>query len=144
MKLLEGLKQGLDRHVEEMNQDDLVLSRKEELLGKVVPDLIQTHSKLDAESRNLQQVVEEMESCDQEELGAARERLFANETEFTTKKQQLEEMQADIIEKENILETGADRKEKLLREIQEAERLIGECRGWDVKEVRTLQGRLSA
>lgn len=142
MKLLEGLKQGLDGHVDEMKQDDLILSRKEQLLDDVVPGLVHKHAMLEAESSNLQQVVEEIKSCDQEELRTARDKLSALESELNEKKSRLGELQVDLTDKDNILETGSARKAELVQQIRDAELTREECRGWDMQEVRSLHGKL--
>ena len=58
MKLLEGLKEGLISHVEEMKADDDLLSEREELLNRNVPLLVEKHGSLEQEATNLQQLVE--------------------------------------------------------------------------------------
>ena len=140
MKLLEGLKQGLDRHVEEMNADDATLSKKEKLLDSVVPKLAEKHSQLEGEAQNLERIVEELESCDQEELRSARYRLSTVDAEIAAKRKQLEEMQAQLSERAGVVETGAEAKTQLTQQIREAERIREECRGWSVQEVQTLKG----
>lgn len=140
MKLLEGLKQGLDRHVEEMNADDTILSKKEKILNSVVPKLTERHSQLKVKAQNLKRVVEEFESCDQEELQGARQRLSSVDAEIAAKRKQLEEMQAQLSERTNVVETGAETKAQLTQQIREAERVREECRGWSVHEVQALKG----
>lgn len=140
MKLLEGLKQGLDRHVEEMGADDVVLSKNEELLDSVVPKLDEKHSRLESEAQNLERMVEELESCDQEELQGARQNLSAVDAGILEKKQQLEQMQAQLHDMSHVVETGAEAKTQLTQQIREAERIREECRGWSVKEVQALKG----
>ncbi|KAL1957613.1 hypothetical protein VTO42DRAFT_5724 [Malbranchea cinnamomea] len=139
MKLLEGLKQGLDRHVEEMNADNVILSKKEKLLDSVVPALAQRHAQLEHEAQNLQRVVEELESYDQEELCRVRGRLSSIDSEIAVKKKRLEEMQAQLQENTRIVETGTETRVQLAQEIREAEQIIEECRGWSVKEVQSLK-----
>ncbi|KAF3480634.1 uncharacterized protein GIQ15_05981 [Arthroderma uncinatum] len=144
MKLLEGLKQGLDRHVDEMKQDDILLSKKENILAKVVPGLTEKHARLEIESHNLQKVMDEIENCDQEELRDAREKLATVETELEDQKQKYEHVRDSLEKKSNVLETGQARKEKLLQQIRDAEGIIEECRGWNVKEVRGLRASVQA
>lgn len=142
MKLLEGLKQGLDRHVDEMKQDDAILSRKENILANVVPGLIERHDKLETDSQNLQKVIDEIENCDQEELRDARKKLLAVETELSGYKDKCTQTQSRLEAKSDLLERAQARREELLQEIREAEGIKEECRGWDGKEVRVLQGKL--
>ncbi|EGD98661.1 hypothetical protein TESG_06142 [Trichophyton tonsurans CBS 112818] len=139
MKLLEGLKQGLDRHVDEMKQDDAILSRKENILANVVPGLIERHDKLETDSQNLQKVIDEIENCDQEELRDARKKLLAVETELSGYKDKCTQTQSRLEAKSDLLERAQARREELLQEIREAEGIKEECRGWDGKEVRVLQ-----
>ncbi|PGH28109.1 hypothetical protein AJ80_00367 [Polytolypa hystricis UAMH7299] len=139
MKLLEGLKEGLDRHVEEMKHDEAVLAKREELLTSVVPDLVEKHSKLEVEARNLQQLADEMESCDQEELRRTRETLAAVDAEIATKQKRLEEAQEQLQGSTNVIDAGAELKTEFLAQIGEAERVREECRGWSVKEVQSLK-----
>ncbi|KAG5302074.1 chromosome segregation protein [Histoplasma ohiense] len=139
MKLLEGLKEGLDRHVEYMQNDDAVLSKKEEILNCAVPPLVEKHTKLETESRNLQQAVDELENCDQEELRQARERLAALDAHIVTKKKLLEQSQAELLNKNNVIKAGTELKNEFLAQIGEAERVREECRGWSVKEVKPLK-----
>ncbi|OJD18125.1 hypothetical protein AJ78_01843 [Emergomyces pasteurianus Ep9510] len=144
MKLLEGLKEGLDRHVEEMQNDEAVLSKKEELLDRVVPPLVEKYTKLETEAQNLQQAVDELESCDKEELRQARERLAAIDADIVAKRKTLEQAQAELENKNNSVKAGMALKEELLAQIREAERITEECRGWSVKEVKTLKASLHA
>ncbi|KAI1947486.1 hypothetical protein LOZ57_003215 [Ophidiomyces ophidiicola] len=139
MKLLEGLKQGLDRHVDEMAQDAKVLSRKETLLNSVVPGLAEKHENLQIDAHNLQKAVEEMENCDQEELRQTRERLAALDLEVSRRRKDLDEAQAALEENSTAIKAGMDKKKRLLKEIHEAEAILEECRGWDVKEVYHLK-----
>lgn len=144
MKLLDGLKEGLDRHAEDVKADDAALSKQEKLLDAVVPGLVEKHASLESEARKLQEVVDEFENCDQEELRQARERLAAVDAEIAAKKQQLQAMQQEYQERVDVLDAGAKRKAELLNEISEAERIQEECRGWSLKEVKALKGKSMA
>lgn len=141
MKLLEGLKQGLDSHVEEMKADDAMLSKKEKHLDSVVPKLAENHSKLKDDADNLERVVQDMENCDLDELRNARGKLSAIDMEIAEKKRQLVEMQASLQENSDLVETGTQVRSKLTQEIGEAERILEECRGWSVDEVQSLKGK---
>jgi kinetochore protein Spc7/SPC105 len=139
MKLLEGLKQGLDRHVEEMKSDDALLSKKEVLLQNVMPKLVRKQATLREDARNLERVVDDMENCDQEELRDSRAKLLAADAAILEKRKQLEEMKALLRVKTDILENGADAKSQLMQQIDEADRIREECRGWSIKEVHKLK-----
>lgn len=139
MKLLEGLKEGLHRHVKDMKADDELLSKSEALLDSTVPPLVEKHASLQQEATNLQQLVEEMESCDQDELRAAREKLSSVEKEIEARKRELEQLQAEAQEKTNIIEAGSELRDEFLAQIQEAERVKEECRGWSARDIRELK-----
>ncbi|KAL4926574.1 kinetochore-microtubule binding complex subunit SPC105 [Aspergillus undulatus] len=139
MKLLEGLKEGLDRHMEEMKGDDDVLSKHEKLLNDAVPALATKHSSLEQEATNLQHLADELENCDQDELWNARGKLSDIEEEIVSQKKMLEELQTAVQEKTDTIETGAELKAEYTAQIQEAERVKEECRGWSAKEIRELK-----
>ncbi|KKK23320.1 hypothetical protein P175DRAFT_0523659 [Aspergillus ochraceoroseus IBT 24754] len=139
MKLLEGLKDGLDKHVEEIKADGSLLSKHEELLNNAVPALVEKHSALEKEAANLQQLVDELENCDQEELRSARDKLAQAEEEIALKKKMLQELQDEVQGKTDTIETGAELKAEFLAQIQEAERVKEECRGWSAKEICELK-----
>lgn len=141
MKLLEGLKEGLDRHVEEMQADDSLLSEQEAILQSVVPELVEKRALLDSEASRMQEIVDEMENIDPNELRMARERLAKVDAEIERKKRQLEEMQDDLQNKNDTIEAGAELKAEFLEQIREAERVREECRGWSIKEVNALKGK---
>lgn len=141
MKLLEGLKEGLDRHVEEMKEDDASLSKQEAILESAVPGLVDKRASLDSEATKLRDMVDEMENCDPEELRMARERLAKVDAEITAKKEQLQTMQEDLQDKVDTIEAGTGLKSEFLEQIHDAERVREECRGWSVKEVNTLKGK---
>jgi kinetochore protein Spc7/SPC105 len=143
MKLLEGLKEGLLRHVEEMKADDELLSEREELLNRNVPLLVEKHASLEQEATNLQQLVDEMENCDQDELRSTRNKLFEVDSEIAAKKLELEQLQAEVQEKTTFIEAGAEMRDEFLAQIQEAERVKEECRGWSAREINELKGKFS-
>ncbi|GKZ69139.1 hypothetical protein AnigIFM50267_004326 [Aspergillus niger] len=139
MKLLEGLKDGLDRHVQEMKADGDILSKHEALLTGVVPGLEEKHSALEKEATTLQQLADEMENCDQDELYSAREKLSSVEAEIEEKKRRLQEMQDELKTKTDTIESGTALKAEYTAQIEEAERIKEECRGWSAKEISELK-----
>lgn len=143
MKLLEGLKEGLDRHVDEMKADDEALTEQEESLHGVVPGLVEKHIALETEAHDLQQMIDEIKNCDQNELLQAREKLSSIEAVTAAKKKLLESMQEDLQGKVETIEAGSELKAEFLEQIHEAERVKEECRGWSVSEVNALKGELN-
>ncbi|GLB10973.1 hypothetical protein AtubIFM57258_007385 [Aspergillus tubingensis] len=139
MKLLEGLKDGLDRHAQEMKADGDILSKHEALLTGVVPGLEEKHSALEKEATTLQQLADEMENCDQDELRSTREKLSSVEAEIEEKKRRLQEMQDELKTKTDTIESGTALKAEYTAQIEEAERIKEECRGWSAKEISELK-----
>lgn len=139
MKLLEGLKDGLNRHVDEMKGDSDFLSKYEVLLDSVVPELVQKHASLEKEATSMQQLADEMENCDKAELRDAREKLSSVDEEIAQKKRQLQELQQEAQDKTDTIENGTELKSEFIAQIQEAERVKEECRGWGAKEISDLK-----
>lgn len=139
MKLLDGLRDGLNRHVDEMKADGDLLSKYEALLSSVVPDLVEKHSSLETEATSMQQLADEMENCDQTELRGAREKLSSVDDEIAQKKRQLAELQEEVQDKTDTIETGAELKAEFMAQIQRAEQIKEECRGWGAKEINDLR-----
>ncbi|KAJ5536265.1 hypothetical protein N7513_009451 [Penicillium frequentans] len=139
MKLLEGLMQGLHRHVDDMKADDELLSKREELLGSTVPSLVEKNALLEDEANNLQRLVEEMESCDQDELRKAREKLSNVEDEIEVKKRELQQLQNEVHEKTVSIEASTEMREEYMAQFQEAERVKEECRGWSARDINDLK-----
>ncbi|KAJ5103256.1 hypothetical protein N7532_003785 [Penicillium argentinense] len=139
MKLLEGLKEGLIRHVDDMKADDALLSKREELLNNTLPSLLERQASLEQQADNLQQLVEEMESCDQNELRGTREKLSTVEDEIEAKKRELEQLQAEVQEKTAIIEAGTEMRDEYVGQIQEAERVKEECRGFSARDIGELK-----
>lgn len=141
MKLLEGLKEGLNRHAEDMKADEELLSNRERLLNQTVPPLVKKHASLEEEAGNLQQLVEEMESCDQDELRGARQKLSGVEEEIEAKKRELRQLQEEAQERTDSIEAGTEMREEFMAQIQEAERVTEECRGWSARDIADLKGK---
>lgn len=139
MKLLDGLKDGLNRHIGEMQYDSELISRYEVVLRRVVPGIAEKHAELEKEARSLQQLFDEMESCDQDELREAREKLAGLDDEVLQKKRQLAELQDDVQDKIDTVETGEEMKGEIMRFIREAERTKEECRGWSAQDIKDLK-----
>ncbi|RJE27127.1 Chromosome segregation protein [Aspergillus sclerotialis] len=139
MKLLDGLRDGLNRHIGEMQFDSELISRYEVVLRRVVPGIAEKHAELEKEARSLQQLFDEMESCDQDELREAREKLAGLDDEVLQKKRQLAELQDDVQEKTSTVEAGEEMKQEIMAMIRVAERKKEECRGWSAQEIKDLK-----
>ncbi|KAG8533164.1 uncharacterized protein KY384_001947 [Bacidia gigantensis] len=139
MKLLEGLKEGLFTTERGMQEDDRLLAQQEQLLQPVLPHMSKEHEKLFNQVEITQAHVEELAGCDQEELKETREQLASVEQDLERKRHMIKELQDQLREREDALETTLTRKQYCAESISEAERLRDECRGWSVAEVAALQ-----
>ena len=144
MKLLDGLKEGLSRIGDDFLQDAKTLSQQEQMLEPIIPNLVQEHEKLEAEANLIQSRADELANCDQEELQDARDKLALVEDEIESKCKQVEELQAQLAQHEEGIEQATERKSDCLLEIQAAEQVCEECRGWTIAEVAALKGTSNA
>lgn len=143
MKLQEGLKEGLDRIAEGMDDDDKVLRRQQDLLDSVLPDMIKYFESLESEHEDLEEVAKELEDCDPEELQNARKDLVSMDQAIEERKRKIEELRAQIEVSQTSADSLAKQKQQYLEEIQEADKIREECRGWSSTEVSAIKGKSS-
>lgn len=140
MKLLDGLKDGLLRVGEGMDEDDKLMTQQETILESVVPELVQEHERLETDCQTLQAHADEIANCDQEELQDARDNLIAVEKDFQTKQKMVEDLQRELRLQEERFANAMERNLQCLEEIKEAEKIRRDYRGWSPSEVAALQG----
>ena len=139
MKLLDGLREGLLRIGEGLNEDDEILAQQERLLQPVLPGLTAECERLKTECQQLQAQADELASCDQEELTDARDNLVSVENDVEAKRKLVTDLQQQLQEKEEGINRVAERKQDCLAEIKEAEKIREDCRGWSGSEVASLK-----
>ena len=144
MKLLDGLKEGLVRINDGFVEDVEILSQQEELLQPLLPGLIEEHDALAADAQLLQTQADELASCDQEELADTRKQLFEVNEDLDAKRQMIADMQQQLREQEEDIGRVVERKHECIEEIQEAERVREDCKGWSASEVAALKGTTSS
>jgi kinetochore protein Spc7/SPC105 len=140
MKLLDGLKVGLHKISEGMDTDGGILHHQQELLDSSLPPLIEKHDNLAEEESALRIAAEELSSCDQKELGEARQRLVSVETDVEAKRRIIHDLQKRLQEKEAIFAADLERKQVCLDDIQAAEKIRESCRGWSANEGLAFKG----
>ena len=143
MKLLEGLKEGLLKIGEGMDEDDRILVQEEQMMQPILPGLIEQHDNLERQVQIAQAQADEMANCDQDELKDARESLQSIDYKLETKQKLVDDLETQLREKENIVADVVERKQECLEEIKEAEKICQDCRGWSGAEVSALQGLYS-
>lgn len=140
MTLLGTLKEGLFKTAEGMIEDEEVLDHQQALLDTVLPHLIRQAEQLEREEADLQSAAEEIANCDQEELSDARQKLISIDADIEAKILMIADLRKQLQGKEAEIEAGIGRKQIWLEEIQEAERIREECRGWTSSEITALKG----
>jgi kinetochore protein Spc7/SPC105 len=123
-----------------MSVDEDIIRRQEDMLGSVLPPLVEENKRLESQYAQLQAQADELANCNQSELQAARDELTAVEAEIQEKKAKLEEMQKAVAKKDEEIETAKKGVEECKKEITEAEKLREEFRGWSSGEVQPLKG----
>lgn len=144
MKLLDGLKDGLHNISEGMEADAGILRHQQELLDVTLPALIMQYERMAEEQAELQNAADELANCDQEELSEARQKLASVEADVEAKKRMIQDLREQLEEKEAHMIAAADRKQRCLNDIEEAEKIRELCRGWTADEGLALKGMFKA
>jgi kinetochore protein Spc7/SPC105 len=139
--LLQDLKSGLLGTLDGFKKDEDLLDEQARLLDIVLPPLVENHTKLSAEQKQLQQRHDELNSCNREELEQTREQLIAATASLEEKKKLLLELQQELANKEKSIQTVKDHKVECIEETKAAERVREECRGWSTSEVTELKSK---
>ncbi|KAI9752145.1 MAG: hypothetical protein M4579_005745 [Chaenotheca gracillima] len=142
MKLLDGLKEGLGHISQGMTSDHEILQRQENAIQPILEPLAQEFDYLEEENYQLQERVDELQDCDQEELQNARRNLSVIEEDIQAKKQVIEEMRQRLSESQEESVSLTQRKSTHMRDIGEAEKVREECRGWSASELGSLKARV--
>ncbi|KAK3330167.1 hypothetical protein B0H66DRAFT_542936 [Apodospora peruviana] len=142
MKLQEGLKDGLVKIAEGMDNDDKLLAKQEQLLASVLSAMMKQFKKLEQEHDDLEAVAQELAECDPEDLRATREELVSLGSGIAEKTKRIEGLRRQVEEYESGIETLAKRKQQCLDEIREADKVREECRGWSSTEISALKSKV--
>ncbi|KAK4161968.1 kinetochore protein spc7 [Cladorrhinum sp. PSN259] len=141
MKLQDGLREGLIKISEDMDNDDMLLSKQQELLDSVLPDMIKDHEKLEQEHHDLEALERELADSDPMELEQARVELISMDKAFAEKTKKIAELQHQLEESAHSIETNTRKKQQCLDEIREADKIREECRGWSSEEINKLKAQ---
>jgi kinetochore protein Spc7/SPC105 len=142
MKLLEGLREGLDKHVTGMDVDYMALRHEEALLTPMIQDLLSRHDALVEEVEGLRLRETEAENEDVDEKDKVRKRLAGVEKRLEERTTYLLQLERQQEENGRRVVAAKDLKEELEANIKEAERFRAENRGWSAKEVVEARGML--
>lgn len=143
MKLLDSLKEGLIKISDEMDGDDDSLVQQEKILAPILPNLVHQHEQLESEKHVLQARADEFANDDQEELKETRVELVQIEKEIEAERKVLAELQDEFRQQEERIEYAVDQRQHCLEQIEGAEKVRLEGRGWSPSEIASLQGTTS-
>jgi kinetochore protein Spc7/SPC105 len=141
MKLQDGLREGLVKIAEGMEVDEALLQKQQGLLGSILPHLIQRCESLATEHENLEAAAQELADCDPEDLQSARTELMDLDSDIETKQRKIEELRKQLTESESSFGEATKRKEHCIADIEGAEKVREECRGWTSNEINSLKGQ---
>ncbi|KAK3984133.1 kinetochore protein spc7 [Cladorrhinum sp. PSN332] len=141
MKLQDGLKDGLIKISEGMDHDDMLLSKQQELLDSVLPEMVKYYEKLEREHQDLEALERELAETDPMELEQARVELISMDKAFAEKTKKIAELQRQLEESTDSIETNTRKKQQCLDEIREADKIREECRGWSSEEINKLKAQ---
>ena len=140
MKLQHGLREGLIRIDQGMEEDFVSLKKQQRLLSSVLPGMASHYEALAKEHNNLETYAKELADCDPEELQSARNEFLQVESDIEAKKREIFELRSQLEAAESEIEEVTRQKNQGLEDIKEAERVREECRGWTVKEINVYKG----
>ncbi|KAI0384196.1 Spc7-domain-containing protein [Hypomontagnella monticulosa] len=143
MKLQEGLKEGLVKIAEGMIEDEQLLHKEQELLDSILPKLTKQFESLVMEHDNLRSAAEELADCNPEELQAARSELTELDADIEAKQRKIEELRRQLGETESNISEASQKKKDYISDIEEAEKIREECRGWTSNEVNSLKAKVN-
>ena len=141
MKLQDGLKEGLLKTMEGMDQDDRLLARQQELLSSVLPDMVKRFEALELENANLVEAAQELADCDPQDLEDVRAELTAVDQSIAEKNKKLAELRRELDESVGQVEALTQQKQQCLDDIREADKVREEYRGWSSEEISRLKGK---
>jgi kinetochore protein Spc7/SPC105 len=133
MNVLQGIAEGLLK-------DDETLQAKEEIIGQVLPQIVERQASLQQNVEHLQAEVNAATDEEKEELEAARARISSVDAELEEKRRILEELRYDVQEQEEIAETLRETKEEFVAAIKEADRVRESYRTISMDEINALKG----
>lgn len=133
MHVLQGLAEGLLK-------DDEILQSKEDVLGQVLPALIEQQTTLQQEVNQLEAEENSTSEEEKQELGSARAGIESIDAQLEEKRRILEELQYDVHEQEEIEENLRETKDEFAAAIKEADRVRESYRTISVDEITALKG----
>ena len=141
-QLVTGLRSGLVDIGKGLHGDAKLLDAWQADLDTIVPALQNEQATLSGELGSLQRLHEDLDSVDVDALDQTRKDLRAADAELSRKSALLESLKQQMQEKEEALESAEEFKAEMTAQIEEADRVRQEFRGWPVADVLELRSRV--
>ncbi|KEF63247.1 uncharacterized protein A1O9_01224 [Exophiala aquamarina CBS 119918] len=138
-QLVDGLKTGLQSINGNLSHDLEILDNQQHMLDSVIPGLLQQQTALQKLQPSLQQSIEELDSIDHETLKKYRQELQAADEYFLQRTALLSSLQEQMAEKEETLAAAAELQVEIRDQIEEADRVREEHKGWSSADVLALK-----
>lgn len=141
-QLVDGLKTGLQSINSNLSHDLEILDNQQHMLDSVIPGLLQQQTALRKQKPSLQQSIEELDSVDHETLKNTRRELQAADEYYLQRTALLSSLQEQMAEKEETLAAAAELKIEIGDQIEEADRVREEHKGWSGADVLVLKTKV--
>lgn len=134
-QLVDGLRTGLKSINNNLSRDLEILNSQKQTLDSVIPGLLQQQTGLRKQKPLLQQCIEELDSVDHEILKSTQRELQAADEYYLQRTALLNSLQEQMDEKEAALSAATELKTEMRDQIEEADRVREEQKGWSSTDV---------
>ncbi|KAG5437222.1 hypothetical protein PCANB_001014 [Pneumocystis canis] len=141
-KLLLGLKEGLEKNLEGLKKDELIINELKPVLNTYFPLVKETFDSLKEKLKYLKAIREEINQCDQKELKKVRSDISKINEELQNNLEISEKIKGDIEEIDGKLNTLCEKQTKLDCEIQEYKKAAEVSRCFDKGEIENIKKTL--
>ncbi|KTW31642.1 hypothetical protein T552_00280 [Pneumocystis carinii B80] len=141
-KLLLGLKEGLEKNLEGLKKDELIINESKPILNTYFPFIKQTYKSLKEKVKHMKAIKEEISQCDQKELKKVRSNLFKINEELQADMKHFEKLKKNIHEIDDKLHELSEKQIKLNQEIEEYKKVIEVNRCFEKGEIENIRKML--
>lgn len=134
-QLVDGLRTGLKSINSNLSHDLEILNGQKQTLDSVIPGLLQQQTGLRKQKPLLQQCIEELDSVDHEILKSTQRELQAADEYYLQRTALLNSLREQMDEKEAALSAATELKTEMRDQIEEADRVREEQKGWSSTDV---------
>ncbi|QSL66954.1 hypothetical protein MERGE_001341 [Pneumocystis wakefieldiae] len=141
-KLLLGLKEGLEKNLEGLKKDELIINESKPILNTYFPVIKQTYESLKEKIKHMKAIKEEISQCDQKELRKVRSNLFKINEELQGDTEDFEKLKKSISEIDDKLHELSEKQTKLNQEIEEYKKVMEVNRCFKKGEIENIKKML--